>query len=68
VKIKISKSLWEGIGKQAGWMKKAEEVDDRYCKKCKKSMGKLPFEAWKNKDGVCDKCGNRLEEKSEPKA
>jgi len=28
MKIKLSKSQWEGIGKQAGWMKKAQNDGD----------------------------------------
>ena len=34
MKIKLSKSQWETIGKTAGWMKKAEAT--KMCTKCKK--------------------------------
>ena len=68
MKIKLSKSQWEEAGKKAGWIKTAQEVEDRHCKKCKKTMGPLSFDAWKGKDGICDKCSNRSEDKAEPKA
>ena len=29
MKIKLSKSQWEGIGKKAGWMKKAKIIQDK---------------------------------------
>jgi len=51
MKIKLSKSQWEGIGKKAGWIgieSKAESKD--ICKRCKKSFigdGKSMF---------CPKC------------
>ena len=33
-KIKISKSEWQSIGKQAGWMKKANSPKPTKCHKC----------------------------------
>jgi Zn-finger nucleic acid-binding protein len=35
MKITISKSQWEGIGKKAGWMKEAVTYKGSLCPKCK---------------------------------
>jgi len=55
MKIKLSKSQWEGIGKKAGWMKKANEdysdmvrVVPPICPSCGESLNEDDF--------VCPSC------------
>ena len=52
MKIKISKSQWEGIGRKAGWIKKAQELPNPYIAKGYIYQHKKEFiaelEAWVN--------------------
>lgn len=59
MKIKLSKSQWQQIGKTAGWMKQAEESGDSVCKSCGE---KFPTEECIDKAGImkgCPKCGSK---------
>jgi len=63
MKIKLSKSQWEGIGKKAGWMKVAGV--DSQCLEC--GFG---FETERNKkNGIvtCPKCKRQFQQGSEVK-
>jgi len=42
MKIKLSRSQWEGIGKKAGWMKKAQAIDNDL----ELTDSKVPFESY----------------------
>jgi len=52
MKIKLSRSQWEGIGKKAGWMKVSLELPGGGVKECKECGNKI-----RNDQKKCPKCG-----------
>ena len=58
MKIKLSKSQWQFIGKKAGWIKTAER-DEKYCEVCGNLMGTMSDDAWIAAGKICDECGEK---------
>jgi uncharacterized paraquat-inducible protein A len=56
MKIKLSKSQWQFIGKQAGWMKTAAAITEgfRICRKCGQSVDNEFI--FRNNGLMCQKC------------
>lgn len=57
MKIKLSKSQWEQVGRKAGWMKKAATEVNSICQNC----GSSKLIKKDEKHIVCDNCKSEFE-------